>query len=56
MKLTKGHMASVWVRDHARTAFAWQCLCGRRYTTDLPTIDAARAEADTHIREARHGA
>lgn len=54
MKLTKGHMASVWVRDLRRTAFAWQCLCGRRYVDDLPTIEAARTEADTHVREARN--
>jgi hypothetical protein len=55
MKTAKGHMTTVWTRDLRRTAWAWSCLCGRRYAEDLPSIEAARTQAGNHLAEARNG-
>jgi hypothetical protein len=44
------HGLTVWRRDYQGTAWAWSCLCGRRYDTDLPTKDAAHDEGMQHQR------
>lgn len=54
MKTTE-HTATVWVRDLKRTAWAWSCVCGARFTEDLPSGAAARDEANVHCSAGNRG-
>lgn len=44
------HGLTIWMRDWHGKAWAWSCLCGRRYGDDLPTREAARDEGMQHQR------
>lgn len=50
------HSLTIWRRDYQGTAWAWSCLCGRRYTDDLPTKDAAHDQGMEHARPITTGA
>lgn len=48
------HGLTIWRRDYQGTAWAWSCLCGRRYDTNLPSRDAAHDEGTQHQRARDH--
>lgn len=49
------HLIAVWTMSLRKTEWAWSCKCGARYTTVLPSQEAARAEAYAHRNAAERG-